>query len=193
MPKIVDAALQRRQICEAARRVFARRGVAGTGLTHVAKAAGMGRSSLYHYYPDKDALVRDLLRDVLAEEEALFAEVARGEGAPLERIEALTRRMLALFEPWAAAARLVTDLRSHQRARFRSFFRRIRAHLAEAIVQGQRLGEIDRRVDPLLAAATLIGAVDGLLLQFTVEPGAFADDEALARELSRCVRKGLTP
>ena len=193
MPKLVDAAGQRRAIRSAAREVFARRGLRGTGLAHVAAAAGMGRSSLYHYYPDKDALVRDLLRDVLAEEEALFADVAQGEGAPLERIEALTRRMLALFEPWAAAARLVMDLRTHQRARFRAFFRRIRAHLAEAIVQGQRLGEIDRRVDPLLAAATLIGAVDGLLLQYTVEPGAFADGEVLARELSRCVRKALAP
>jgi AcrR family transcriptional regulator len=193
MPKLVDAADQRRAIRSAAREVFARRGLRGTGLAHVAAAAGMGRSSLYHYYPDKDALVRDLLRDVLTEEEALFAEVARGEGPPLERIEALTHRMVALFEPWAAAARLVTDLRSQLRSSFRPFFRRIRAQLAEAIAQGQRLGEIDRRVDPLLAAATLIGAVDGLLLQYTVEPGALADGEALARELSRCVRKGLAP
>lgn len=193
MPKLVDAASQRRAIRRAARLVFARRGLRGTGLAHVAEAAGMGRSSLYHYYPDKDALVRDLLRDVLAEEEALFADVASGGGAPLERIEGLARRMVALFEPWADVARLVIDLRAHQRARFRPFFRRIRAHLAGAISEGQRRGEIDRGLDPLLAAATVIGAVDGLLLQYFVEPGVFADGEALAAELSRSVRKALAP
>ena len=69
MPKVVDTAVQRREIRRAARRVFARRGVASTGLTHVAEAAGMGRSSLYHYYADKASLVRDLTRELLAEEE----------------------------------------------------------------------------------------------------------------------------
>ena len=73
MPKLVDSVEQRREIRSAARRVFARRGVAGTGLTHVAQAAGMGRSSLYHYYPDKAALMRDLLCEVMGEEESFFA------------------------------------------------------------------------------------------------------------------------
>ncbi|NNL67364.1 MAG: TetR family transcriptional regulator, partial [Myxococcales bacterium] len=38
MPKQVDAVEQRRTIRRAARRVFARRGVHGTGLAHVATA-----------------------------------------------------------------------------------------------------------------------------------------------------------
>ena len=70
MPKIVDARAQRGEIRRAARRVFSRRGVAGTGLAHVAEAAGMGRSSLYHYYADKASLLRDLVRDLLAEVES---------------------------------------------------------------------------------------------------------------------------
>ncbi|HIE60581.1 MAG TPA: TetR family transcriptional regulator, partial [Microbacterium sp.] len=42
MPKIVDAEVQRDEIRDAARRVFAERGVRGTGLAPVAAAAGMG-------------------------------------------------------------------------------------------------------------------------------------------------------
>ena len=72
MPKVVDAAEQRSRIREAARQVFARRGVAGTGLVHVAKAARISRSNLYHYYPDKAAPFRDLAQELLDEEEALF-------------------------------------------------------------------------------------------------------------------------
>lgn len=193
MPKIVDAASQRRAIRGAARRVFAQRGLRGTGLTHVARAAGMGRSSLYHYYPDKDALVRDLLRDVLAEEEALFAEASAGEGGALARIEALAARMVGLFEPWASVARLMIDLRAQRRAGFRGFFRRIRAHLADVISEGQASGEIDRSLDPQLAAATVIGAIDGLLLQYFVEPGVFGDGRGLAAELARSVSKALAP
>ncbi len=83
MPKVVDPHAQRRQIRRAARDVFSRRGLAGTGLAQVADAAGMGRSSLYHYYPDKESLVRDLIRDLLAAEESLFerASFVRSSGA----------------------------------------------------------------------------------------------------------------
>ncbi len=191
MPKIVDASAQRREIRRAARRVFARRGVARTGLAHVAEMAGMGRSSLYHYYPDKTALVRDLARELLAEEEALFAGALHGEGRPLERIERLTTRLTGLFGAWATLGRLVYDLRSLDSGRFRAFFRRIRRDLATLIREGQRRGEIDRALDPALAAASVIGAIDGVLLQQFVDPAAFDDPDALAGVLARSVRKAL--
>jgi AcrR family transcriptional regulator len=193
MPKIVDTTAQRREIRGAARRVFARRGVAGTGLAHVAEAAGMARSSLYHYYPDRAALVRDLVGDVLAEEEALFASALRGAGTPLERIERLAGLLTGVFEAWAAIGPLLFDLWSRNARRFRPFFRRIRRDLAALISEGQRSGDIDPQLDPPLAAATVIGAIDGLLLQHLVDPKAFPDAVALREALVRSVRKLLAP
>ncbi len=191
MPKVVDSAAQRGEIRRAARRVFARRGVAGTGLAHVAKAARMGRSSLYHYYPDRASLVRDLARELLAEEEALFAAAVRGSGTPLQRIERLAAVLTGLFEDWAAMGRVLFDLWSREALRFRPFFRRIRRDLAAVIAEGQRRGEIDRAFEPQLAAAAVIGAIDGILLQNFVDPGAFPDREALRDVLVRAVRKVL--
>ena len=193
MPKLVDRVEQRREIRSAARQVFARRGVAGTGLTHVAQAVGMGRSSLYHYYPDKAALMRDLLREVMTEEESFFAAVAGGEGTPLERAERLARTLAGMFGEWAAVARMLFDLRLRETRGFRPFFRRIRDHLASLIAEGQRLGEMDLQVDPDLGAATLIGTIDGLLLQHLVDPRAFPDPQALENVLVLAVRKLLQP
>ncbi len=193
MPKVVDTAEQRREIRRAARRVFARRGIAGTGLAHVAEAVGMGRSSLYHYYPDKRALVRDLIRDVLAEEEALFGASLGAEGTPLERIERLTEALTGLFDDWSNVGRMVFDLWSRDGGRFRPFFRSIRSDLAALIAQGQRTGEIDPELDPELAAATVIGTIDGMLLQHFIDPRAFPDRDALRQALVIAVRKGLRP
>ncbi len=193
MPKVVDTAEQRRGIRRAARRVFARRGIAGTGLTHVAKAAGMGRSSLYHYYPDKRSLVRDLVRDVLAEEEALFGASLRAGGTPLERIERLTEALTGLFDEWSKVGRMLFDLWSRDGSRFRPFFRAIRSDLAALVAEGQRTGEIDPELDPELAAATVIGTIDGMLLQHFIDPRAFPDRDALRKALVVAVRKGLRP
>lgn len=189
MPKIVDAAAQRRQIRLAARRVFARRGVARTGLAQVAERAGMGRSTLYHYYPDKAALVRDLARDLLQGEAELFNAALQGKGSPLERSERLIHPLTGIFGAWAALGRLVYDLRTLDAGRFRAFFRRARRDLARLIVEGQQQGEIERALEPELAAASVIGLVDGVLLQQFVEPGVFADPSALARALARSVRE----
>lgn len=193
MPKLVDAGAQRRQICDAARRVFAQRGVAGTGLVHVADAAGMGRSSLYHYYPDKPSLLRDLAKRVLDEELELFVGVLRGEGPPTRRIERLVRALVALFDEYAATFRMAFDLRLRDARHLEPFFRRIRAELAAVIEEGRRSGDCDPALDARLAAATLIGAIDGLVFQHFADPTALAPLDTLADEVARICRKVLAP
>ena len=193
MPKLVDASAQRRQIRRAARDVFARRGITGTGLVQVAAAAGMGRSSLYHYYPDKESLVRDLIRDLLAAEEGLFERAARAPGRPLARIEGLVADLAGVFDEWRTTGRLLAEVRSRRARGFRAFFRRIRSRLAGLIEEGQRAGEIDGDLDPQLAASVVIGAVNGLLLQYGVDPPAFDDSAALRRALVGAARKVLRP
>jgi AcrR family transcriptional regulator len=193
MPKQVDAERQRREIRRVARQVFSRRGVGGTGLVHVAKAAGMGRSSLYHYYRDKKTLLRDLLAEALASEEALFAEMLGGSGSALERIERLHDALLATFEEWSRVGRTLVDLRLRDAPGFRSFLRRIRKRLRDAIAEGQHTGEIDASLDADLCAALLIGAVDGLLFQRLVDERAFPEPAALRRCFRTTLRRVLAP
>jgi len=193
MPKIVDPDQQRGEIRRAALEVFASEGLAGAGLARVARAAGMGRSSLYHYYPDKAALVADLVDDLLVAEEQMFVAAAKGEGSAGERLEALAAQLTSLFEPWSALGRVFLELQSREGERFRDFFVRIRQTLASLIGEGQQCGEIDRTLDPLHLAATLIGAIDGLLLQHCIDPRAFQDREALTASLIATVRKVLRP
>lgn len=192
MPKQVDASAQREEIRRAARQVFARRGIPETGLTHVARAAGMGRSSLYHYYPDKEALLRDLVKDTLADERALFHACLRGEGNVIERVGRLLDGCVALFEAWASLGRLFLDLRLLDVAGFRRFFREIRTEFAEVLREGQETGEVAAEVDPTLVGATLIGAIDGLLFQHFLDRKAL-DPEALRRELGRIANRVLAP
>ena len=192
MPKQVDAGAQRSEIRKAARRVFGRSGVQGTGLTHVALEAGMGRSSLYHYYPDKDALLADLLTETLESERALFRTCLRGDGSTLERLHRLLDASVALLDDWAAVGRMLLDLRLRDATRFGRYFAEIRQELARALEDGQARGEVDPTLDPTAAAATLIGAIDGLLLQHFLDPQAL-DLATLRLELRRIAARVVTP
>jgi AcrR family transcriptional regulator len=184
MPKNVDAAKQREGIRRAARRVFAKRGVRGTGLTHVAQAAQMGRSSLYHYYADKESLLTDMLREMLAEELQLFRTCLRQEGAPVARLMDLSRACAGLFPEWASLGRMILDLRLEETKQLRGYFRKFREELANVIELGQLDGSIASQTDARLLASILIGAIDGLLLQYFVEPKALPAPVELAETLA---------
>lgn len=189
MPKVVDARSQRVDIRAAARRVFAERGVRGTGLAHVAEAAGMGRSSLYHYYPDKDALLAEMVGEMLEQERALFRHCLRASGSPLERLEGLARACAALFPEWAAFGRVILDLRLEDAKGMRGFFRLIRRDVAAVIAEGQVDGSFARSPAAEVQASILIGAIDGLLLQYFVDPRALPAPEALTGALADVVRR----
>ena len=194
MPKIVDRELQRKAIRRAARHVFARRGVEAIGLVHVARAARIGRASIYHYYPDKASLVRDLVRDLLAEEERCFSEALHGsEGSPLEHIESLAGKLTELFSEWASLGKMLLDLWATSGPMFKPFFRRIRLDLAQLIADGQRAREVDRTVEAGEAAAAVIAIIDGMLLQMIVDPAAFGETAQTRRLLVRSVRRILEP
>ena len=189
MPKIVDPAVQREDIRTAARAVFATRGVRGTGLAHVADAAGMGRSSLYHYYPDKDALVADMVSEMLAHEQQLFRACLEDEGTPLERLEGLARACAVLFPEWSAFGRVFMDLRLADAREMGGFFRSVRADLAAVIAEGQSQGSIAAAPTAAVQASILIGAIDGLLLQYFVDEDALPTPSVLAEDLVTVTRR----
>jgi AcrR family transcriptional regulator len=191
MPKVVDAVEQRRYIRQAAQRIFARRAPDSTGLAHVAKLAGIGRATLYHYYRDKASLLRDLARELLAEEERMFETALQGNGSPLTRIEKLTSGLTEAFEQWSAIGRMLLELWFRDPRRSRAFFRRLRASLARLVADGQACGEIAPHLDPEVAAGMVIGLIDGILLQYFVDPDAFTKHDALRGALAAGVRRML--
>ena len=60
-----DAAENRELLLAAAARVFAEQGL-GAGVEEIARAAGVGVGTLYRRFPTKDALIAELVQDVLA-------------------------------------------------------------------------------------------------------------------------------
>jgi AcrR family transcriptional regulator len=92
-----DAARNRQKILAAARRLFAEHGVAEVTMEEVARAAGVGKGTLFHRFGDRSGLALALLDD---QERALQEAVLRGPpplgpGAPAgERLHAFLDALL---------------------------------------------------------------------------------------------------
>jgi AcrR family transcriptional regulator len=61
-----------RQILGCAKRVFAERGFHAANISHICEAAGIGRGTLYQYFPNKRAVLTAILREALDRVRALM-------------------------------------------------------------------------------------------------------------------------
>ena len=92
-----DAARNRQKILAAARRLFAERGVAEVTMEEIARAAGVGKGTLFHRFGDRAGLALALLDD---QERGLQESILRGPpplgpGAPAaERLHAFLDALL---------------------------------------------------------------------------------------------------
>ncbi|EQA96601.1 AcrR family transcriptional regulator [Sphingobium wenxiniae] len=95
--------LTRRRIAEAARTCFYETGIAETSIEQIARVAGVGRATLYLHFPNKDAILLELLSSNLRGVRGIYQELGEMDAPDA----AALRRWLA---------RYVGTLREHRLA-----------------------------------------------------------------------------
>jgi len=96
--KAKDHDNKRRHILSVAAAVFAREGIARASMNEVARACGISKANIYHYYDSKDDLVFDILDTYLAGlRDWILGTDLFGQSAP-ERLHTLCREFLLAYE-----------------------------------------------------------------------------------------------
>ena len=157
------------KIKEVALSLFANRGYHQTTMSDIARAAGVGRGTLYWYFPSKENLFIAALwheiEQMLAESKALAAQNV----SPLDKLslamEELPRSLAkhgnlfrAFFQVWGEESE---EMEQQMETAWERLNREDHSLLAEIIREGIEK-TIFRPVDPAKAAATLIAFTDGL-------------------------------
>ncbi|UWQ21033.1 TetR/AcrR family transcriptional regulator [Jannaschia sp. W003] len=89
-PQGSDAGVTGPRVRAAAERLFARHGYAAVSMRAIASEVGIGAGALYHYTPDKQALLFDMMREHLDALLGAWAEADPG-GDPVARLDAWAR------------------------------------------------------------------------------------------------------
>jgi AcrR family transcriptional regulator len=179
----------RRAILDVALDVFAERGHRGTTLKEVASRVGMTQPGLLHHFPTKEDL---LLAVVRMREEATARDVSLhlGPGAPriqvaIETLGRLNQRdpveQLLLTTLSAEAIPEEHPLHEH----FVELYRDNRKRLAAALARAQAEGSIRDDVDVDATAREIIATLDGLRLQWLLDPKKVRLKEALSTYAER--------
>jgi AcrR family transcriptional regulator len=168
-----DAARNRARILDAARKLLSKRGIEEICMDALAKAAGVGKGTLYRRFVDRSSLCRALIDDSerqLQERVLRGFDLSVGTGA-MERLE---RLLAALFDFVATNAPLLTEAGAFERSTDRHEHPCVawrRAELARLIVAIQRDRDFPD-ADPHTLAEFLLAPLDPGLVTFQLTSGA---------------------
>lgn len=128
-----DAALRARRrtdILAAAARVFAARGYADTDLQVVAEALGVGKGTLYRYFPSKERLFLAVVDRGVERLGERVEAAAAAAGDPLDKIARAIRAYLAWFDRHPELVELLIQERAQFKDRKKpTYFEHQEAHL----------------------------------------------------------------
>jgi AcrR family transcriptional regulator len=181
---------KKENIIRAAILTFAQKGYAATRIIDVARAAGIGKGTIYEYFKSKEDLFFAVFQQVMQDSEApMAAAVGSQSGSVSQRLKVLAEGLIStwlaklelyslVMEFWSATT--ASTSRDRFKAAFQDGYQAFRLSIAALIEEGVARDEFIPACKPVEVASGLIGMWDALLLQ------AWVDDtfDALGSALS---------
>ena len=175
---------RRRQILDAAIRVFARQGFHACRVSDIADEAGVAYGLVYHYFRSKDEVMNELFTERWSLLLAAIAEVDGRNITPREKLRAVAGFILDSYrhDPELMQVIIVEVTRAAN-----SFGRthlpeinRAYESIAKIIADAQGAGAFRSDIDPQLASMWFYGAIEQLLSGWVFEQIP-ADDASFER------------
>lgn len=185
---------RRTEILRAALRAFRARGYHATTLDDIAVLLGLRKTALYHYFPDKEAMLHACHREGLAEVSGILAAARRRSPLAAERLRFVIREHVRVMTDTLEGSSLafeVSALSPRHRAEVVAARDRYERALRELVRAGVASGEF-RPVDPKLAMFAILGAINWVARWYRSD-GAVLPEELGAHFADHLVRGLCTP
>lgn len=187
---------RRAEILRTAMETFAERGYQSASLAEIAARVGLTQAGVLHYFSSKAGLLTGVLdlRDSTDISE-LGHERPRGLEFLRHLVETVRRNteregIVRLYTVLAAES--VTAGHPAQEW-FRGRYEGLLALVVEALDEARDRGEVGADVDPGTTARVIVATMDGLQLQWLLEPGAVDMAHATEVAIVRLIGRDLPP
>ena len=170
MPKIVDKKLKSQKIGRAALGVFRKYGYHRTTMADIAKAASVGKGTLYEYFKDKADILRFTFDDYFNAFKEGAVRVMAKATIPGKRLAALVEFALDHVAEWEDHCSIYVEYLGVAKREEKGplsldrFYKEFRAILKLLIEEGQIEGQVRQEFDPEITAELLLALFDGVVL-----------------------------
>ncbi|MGO4830853.1 TetR/AcrR family transcriptional regulator [Rhizobiaceae sp. 2RAB30] len=176
-----DYDAKRLAILQRTAKLFAQFGYSGTSITMIAEACGVSKALLYHYYPDKEALLFDILSAHLEDLVEVVEKAAASTSEPRARVLAIAQALLEAYRDadaehqiQIANLKLLPETRQEQ---LRALERVLVTLLSDALAEA--LPGIGRSASLKPLTMSMFGMLNWHYLWFREGGGMSRDDYAL--------------
>ncbi|MEQ3553040.1 TetR/AcrR family transcriptional regulator [Pseudonocardia nematodicida] len=155
----------RDQLLETAVTEFIARGYDATSMEDLSRAAGITKSSFYHHFAGKEALLRAALERAVDGLFGVLSAPAAQEGSPSQRLRAIVAAQVRVLMTELPYVTLLLRVRGNTETERWALERRraFDASISALVREARDAGEVRADVDPALAARLLSGLVNSIV------------------------------
>ncbi|MGJ8524556.1 HTH-type transcriptional repressor BepR [Halomonadaceae bacterium LMG 33818] len=176
-----EAESTRNLLLDTAEKIFFERGVSGTSLEQIARAAGMTRGAVYWHFDNKISLLEALVVRVRLPLEQMYEQLnAYQDHDPIEGLKAIIHRVLKRCdEPHIMRVYTILVYRCEffdqlsRRCQERAYVDDIKAMIDQQLIIARDKGQLAPNVDPVVMGDILHFSIMGLIKEWLGRPDRF--------------------
>jgi AcrR family transcriptional regulator len=179
MPKFVDKEAKKMEILHSAMQVFAKKGVVNTKMIDIATAAKVGKGTIYEYYRSKEEIFASAYIYFFSMTKSMVQQGLSKENDPIAQLELILKISLDAFmhlgeeyadimmDFWAEGIR-TKNQNLLDAINLKGIYADYRKMIQQILEDGIKKG-VFKPMDTICTASVLIGAFDGILLQWIMD------------------------
>lgn len=200
--RVVDRQERRDQILTAALRVFSKKGFSKSTISDIALAAGMGKGTVYEYFATKEEIIQHSFGFFMRHLELDLETVLSARLSSMEKLTAIFDRFAMLmndhtaelidlmFDYWSEGIKNKTS-KGVLYSEMVIFYDRYRSLFADIIGAGMTEGIFRQDIKAASAAALIVGALDGIMVQWILDKEGF-DYQDVVKTIGLTFLEGIT-
>ena len=165
---------RRQDILEKARKFFSEKSFHAVSLEDISRSLGMGKSTMYHYFPTKQDLITEVLKESASElYKRVYNQIDRSKPIK-EQIKNLVAAVLQYYEENEETFLLIyrerldflnlEEIKNQFNTKFKSEYDQFMDHFYTMIEQGKKEGYLVD-VDPSIILANIFGTINVVTLR----------------------------
>jgi len=194
MPRKRAPEATRTNILDSALRTFAEKGYARASMDEIAEGAGVTKGALYWHFDDKLELYRALVDHVLEMQTIAVMPSFEGSRPAREMIEALVRSYLRFYREnllvMAFYSNMMMEVKTLSETGIMASMAEAYREYLGAVASALERGGWNGTEDHMAGARVLVGALDGLVMQWMLDPDGFDPDAVGEALIELCSKKG---
>ncbi|MBM3237988.1 TetR/AcrR family transcriptional regulator [Candidatus Poribacteria bacterium] len=180
--KRANQSSKRRQILDAAVKVFAQNGFYNSKVLDIAKEAGVANGTVYLYFPSKDDILISIFEEQMGELIDYMEQEMQKESESLNKLRKLISMQMHLIETNSELTQLLlVELRQSKKflkSNATDMMSKYIDMISDVLKEGIAEGAIDENIDVAIVGTMLFSAVEGLATRWILEGTSYSLDKA---------------